>query len=138
MDQPDPLELVQRSFARLAPMGSALAARFYELFFQARPDLEALFPPDLGDQHRKLAGAISLALHHLRDPEALEHALDRQARAHARLKLEDRDFVEFSAALLAAIAEFEGERWTPELRDAWRTALGEIVSAYLRALHRGA
>lgn len=78
---------LRRSFERVLAQGDALPRRVYEGLFEARPDLRAVFPPDLEGQRRKLAQALELSLLGLRDRDRLVPVLRDLGRRHAHLNL---------------------------------------------------
>ena len=63
------VELLESSFALLAPQGEQLVARFYERLFETAPSVRSLFPDDMTDQKKALLGALGTVVSTLRTPE---------------------------------------------------------------------
>lgn len=66
------VEMLEQSFAVLAPQAETLVARFYEELFNRYPEVKPLFAntsPE--DQQQKLLAALKLVVANLRNPDAL-------------------------------------------------------------------
>lgn len=130
---PDEASLVSASFARVATRIDPFVARFYALLFERRPDVQPLFPADLGPQRAKLAGVIHLAVDNLRRPERLVPILEDLGLRHAAYGIHAGDFDAVGEALLGALKEFD-PAWGTPLERAWASAYQQIAGAMRRGL----
>jgi hemoglobin-like flavoprotein len=62
---PEQTQLVQASFARLAPSAEAVTGMFYRKLFALDPGLRKLFKGDLAQQGRKLMSLLGIAIGNL-------------------------------------------------------------------------
>lgn len=126
-----PIEVLETSFEEIAPRGEAFVAAFYERLFAEFPQTRAFFTTtDMKEQKKKLLGALLLVIQNLRKPEALAPALQGLGQRHTAYGVRPEHYPVVGAVLLATFADFLGECWTPERRDAWTQAY-QAVSALM-------
>src|SRR5690606_30860282 len=70
------INLVQRSWAQVAPISDAAATLFYDRLFTLDPTLRALFKDDLREQKKKLMQTLRVAVDGLRNPVELIPVLE--------------------------------------------------------------
>jgi hemoglobin-like flavoprotein len=108
-----------------------LAERFYERAFATDPTLAEMFTTDPAVQRARFAaelGEIVGAIHSIDSFGPAARALGARHRsygvraAHYRL---------MGGALLAALAEVAGDRWTPEQAEAWASAYNLIAETMM-------
>jgi nitric oxide dioxygenase len=116
---PETIRTVRASFAAAVPAAADLTQRFYARLFTIDPTLRGLFPSDLTEQRRKLAGALAFMVASLDRPDELVPALQRLGRSHAGYGVADRHYDTVAAALLGALGDLLGEAFTAETRAAW-------------------
>jgi hemoglobin-like flavoprotein len=122
------IQLVQESFAAIAPRGEALAARFYERLFGDYPELRPMFKSAPQEQQKKLLAALTLVVQNLRKPEKLAPALEQLGKRHVDYGVEDEQYGAVGASLLLTLAEFAGDQWNEEVDFAWTVAY-DLLSA---------
>jgi nitric oxide dioxygenase len=123
-----PIELLESSFAAIAPCGEAFVTAFYERLFTRFPQTRAFFAStDMKEQRKHLLGALALVIQHLRKPEVLTSALQGLGRRHVTYGIGAEHYPLVGTVLLETFADFLGERWTPAYQDAWEQAY-EAVS----------
>ena len=126
------VELLEQSFQLVAPQGDALVARFYERLFQKYPDVRPLFQHvKMKQQKKKLLGSITLIIQNLRKPELLQHALMEMGGRHVGYGVQPGHYAAVKENLLAVLAEFAGEAWTPQVNQAWSEALSLVNTIML-------
>lgn len=131
--------VVQDSFTRIAPKADALAAEFYRRLFAAAPAVRALFPDDMTGQREKLVSTLAFVVRGLSDFSAIEKTVRELGVRHRGYKAEPQHYEVVGAALLATLQSNLGERWTPELREAWTAAFKALADTMIDAAHgRGA
>ncbi len=130
--QPQQIQSVQASFARLQPAAEPVAALFYDNLFKADPALRRLFRGDLHAQGRRLMTMIGVAVSGLDRAETLVPALRALGARHRDYGVTDAHYATVGDALLETLGQGLGDAFTPALRDAW-TAVYTLVSTTMRA-----
>jgi hemoglobin-like flavoprotein len=131
---PRQIDLVQASFAKVAPIADQAAALFYDRLFATDPGTRALFAhADLAAQGRKLMAAIGFVVGALRRPEAMLGTVRDLARRHVGYGVQDHHYATVGAALLWTLEQGLGDAFTPETREAWAAAYGLLTSVMLEA-----
>jgi hemoglobin-like flavoprotein len=131
MMTPHQIELVQTSFAAIAPRAEEVAAAFYERLFALDPSLRAMFPVGMVRQRRKLMAALAMAVQALDRPQVLVPALEALGRRHATYGVRDEHYATVGAALLATLEAGLGERFDAASRTAW-AACYDLVATTMR------
>jgi len=125
-------QLVQASFARLAPSADAVAAMFYRELFVLDPDLRKLFRGDIAQQGRKLMSMLGTAIANLDRLEDIVPAVRDLGRRHAGYGVEAADYQTVALALIRTLEQGLGTDFTPALREAWancyRVLAGEMLA----------
>jgi nitric oxide dioxygenase len=116
---PEHKNLVQESFALVAPIADQAGLLFYERLFELDPSLRRLFRADLGEQRRKLMQMLAVAVCGLDNLEGLVPALQALGRRHQGYGITDYHFETVGIALLWTLETGLGPRFTSEVRDAW-------------------
>jgi nitric oxide dioxygenase len=126
------IELLETSFQEIAPQGEAFVATFYDKLFAEFPQTRGFFASiDMKEQQKKLLGALALVVQNLRKPDVLAGALKGLGQRHAGFGVRPEHYPIVGAVLLETFAAFLGQRWTPELRDAWAEAYQAICAIML-------
>ena len=132
------IDLLEKTFAALAPQGEALVQRFYEELFARFPEVRPMFAnTSVQEQERKLLGALVLVINSLRDPEALVTALTQLGAKHHAYGARPEHYTAVAETLLDVMAEFAGELWTDEVHKAWSEALNTVATTMLAAEQTG-
>ena len=80
---PDQVQLVQQSFAKVAPIAGQAAALFYGRLFEIAPEVKPLFRGDMAEQGRKLMATLAVVVNGLGNLESILPAASAQiGRAH--------------------------------------------------------
>jgi hemoglobin-like flavoprotein len=120
---PEQVDLVQRSWRSVLPVGGTAAELFYGKLFSLDPSIQALFrkmsKDDLREQGRNLTAMISVAVGSLSKPERITLAVQQLGRRHAGYGVEQRHYELVGAALLWMLDQVLGEAFTPQVRQAW-------------------
>lgn len=126
------VKVLEESFALVAPRGDALVARFYERLFQKYPQVKPLFKGTTPKkQQKKLLAALVLVVENLRRPDTLVKALHAMGERHLAYGAEAGHYDAVNETLLAVLAEFAGDAWTPKVKKAWTGALNTIKAVML-------
>src|SRR5712692_11298144 len=121
------IELVQRTWRSILPVGDTAAELFYGKLFSLDPTLKALFKNDMKDQGRNLTAMMSVAVGALSRPERITLAVRELGRRHAAYGVQPRHYEIVATALLWALEKCLGEAFTPEVRTAWTEVYGLLA-----------
>lgn len=133
VDQPNPIEELQRTWALAAADADAAMALFYQTLFEIAPEVRGMFSGiPMADQGRKLAAAISLVVNSPRLPESIVGKLEELGARHVTYGVEDAHYDAVGAALIKTLETALGEELTDTARTAWVDAYG-AVSGHMKA-----
>ncbi|WP_269471118.1 methyl-accepting chemotaxis protein [Sulfuriflexus mobilis] len=128
------VETLESSFAALAPQADDLVKRFYEELFERYPAVKPLFKNTTpAKQRKKLVAALALLVNNLRKPDELVPVLQQMGARHEGYGAEPDHYTAVADTLLDVMAEFAGELWTTEVKNAWHTALTTVATTMLNA-----
>jgi hemoglobin-like flavoprotein len=127
---PDQVKAIQDSFDLVAPISEQAAALFYGRLFEIAPAVKPLFRGDMAEQGRKLMATLGVVVNGLSDLESILPAASALAKRHVAYGVKPEHYEPVGAALLWTLERGLGERWTPQLAAAWRTAYG-VLSQFM-------
>lgn len=119
---PRQIEVVQQSFAKVAPIADVAASLFYARLFELDPSLRKLFNGDMKKQGAMLMSMLASAVRGLSNPNALLPVLTMLGRRHAGYGVVDAHYTTVAQALLWTLEQGMGDDFTPETRDSWVAA----------------
>jgi hemoglobin-like flavoprotein len=126
------IDLVRRSFERIAPQAGEFSGDFYNALFGLQPALRLLFPDDLAAQEKKLIDMLAAAVTLLGDPEKLTPVLEEAGRRHALYGVRERHYEPVGAAFLQALQAALGAAFDAETAAAWARVYGLMSTAMIR------
>ena len=135
-DSPLRVDLLESSFALLAPRAEELAERFYVRLFDIAPAVRSLFPDEMAGQKRALIGALGMIVGSLRAPERLGPYLEGLGARHIGYGAVAAHYEVVGAVLLETMADLAGDAWTNELNEAWFNAYGAVSGLMQAAAER--
>jgi hemoglobin-like flavoprotein len=135
---PTDIQLVQTSFAKVAPEAPAVAALFYTRLFEQNPSLRGLFKGDLRAQGAKLMTMLSAVVNGLNDLGALVPVAQGLARRHVDYGVQPAHYGEVGSALLWTLEQGLGDGFTPDVRAAWSQAYGTLSGVMIDAAYPAA
>lgn len=127
------IQLIEESFAAIAPRGAALVASFYEQLFNDYPQSKPMFKTDIHQRQKKLLGALVLVVENLREPEKLQLALEQLGITHNDFDVVPEQYQAVGGTLLKTLAEFAGDVWGSELEEAWAAAYCAISQTMIKS-----
>lgn len=126
------VELLEKSFALVAPQGEALVDRFYQRLFEKYPAVRPMFDnTTMAEQKKKLLASLVLVIQNLKNPDKLSGALHQLGQKHVGYGTEPTHYDAVAETLLEVFKEFAGDAWTAETKRAWSDALGAVKSLML-------
>lgn len=130
-------ELVRSTFERLRPIPKSAGLMFYEHLFELDPALRPLFGRDLENQASMFVAALNLAVLELVEPGFVPQSVRALGTRHAHYGVEVPFYATFGQALLWTLGRLLGERFTPEVRDAWSDAYETLAAAMKESAAEG-
>jgi nitric oxide dioxygenase len=97
-----------------------------------------MFRGELREQGRKLIAMMSVAVNGLARLETLLPVIEALGRRHAGYGVRDEHYATVAAALLWALEQGLGGRFTPDVKDAWTAAYGVLAFTMQRAARQEA
>ena len=82
---PEQVNLVQQSFAKVAPISEQAAVMFYDRLFEVAPSVKAMFPADMTEQRKKLMATLAVVVNGL--VQSRIHPAGRQRACKASRQL---------------------------------------------------
>ncbi|MCA9240725.1 MAG: hypothetical protein KDA37_11020 [Planctomycetales bacterium] len=126
------VELLQSSFALVAPRADELADYFYDRLFSDFPAVVPLFDAvEMPEQKKKLLASLKLVVENLRRPDVLESALKDMGLRHVDYGAREEHYPAVGQTLLKSLAHVAGDAWNPELTDAWAEAYSVVADLML-------
>jgi hemoglobin-like flavoprotein len=130
---PRQIDLVQQTFALIAPHSDEVAHLFYNYLFQHNPSLRLVFRHNMAEQGRRLIQMLSVAVHALDHLEDIVPAV--QALGEQHVGVQPEDYATVGQALIWTLEQGLGAAFTPEVKEAWTSsyrALVQAATSYLR------
>lgn len=125
------VELLETSFAAVAPQGQQLVETFYRNLFADYPSVKPLFAQtNIREQQKKLLGSLKLVVENLRRPEVLTPTLEKMGAEHVAYGAQEAHYPAVGATLLKSLRQTAGPAWNDELEQAWAEAY-QAVSAIM-------
>ncbi|MFG6106106.1 globin [Leptolyngbyaceae cyanobacterium CCMR0082] len=126
------VELLEQSFALVAPKADDLVSTFYEHLFTDYPDARPLFEhTDMAKQKQMLKGGLVMVVENLRKPDVLSKALKGLGARHVKYGALPAHYPLVGNSLLKTLEQYAGDAWTSDVKDAWVGAYGAITELML-------
>ncbi|OCK54266.1 hemin receptor [Bradyrhizobium sp. LMTR 3] len=127
---PTQINLVQESFAKVAPISEQAAIIFYDRLFEVAPTVKAMFPVDMKEQRKKLVTTLAVVVNGLGNLESVLPAASALAKRHVSYGAKAEHYPVVGGALLWTLEKGLGAAWTPDVAAAW-TAAYTTLSGYM-------
>ena len=119
---PTQIQLVQSSFAQVAPIAEVAAALFYRRLFELDQSLRPMFRGDMVEQGKKLMTMIGSVVGNLRHLDRIVPGVRALGARHADYGVRDEHYDTVGAALLWTLEKGLGDAFTDDVRDGWVAA----------------
>ena len=128
---PRQIEVVQASFAKVAPIAETAAGMFYARLFELDPHLKPLFKGDMKRQGMMLMSMIATAVRGLSNTEALLPMVKNLGRRHVGYGVKDSHYATVGEALIETLEKGLGKDFDGEAREAWLGAYALLSSVMM-------
>ncbi len=116
-----------RDSAALMPVGDhRTVEEFYRRLFELAPEVRPLFKPEIGPQAKKLSEMLAWVIAHLEQPDELATELRKLGAGHGSYGVEINHYAPVGSALIWMFQQTLGDRFTPEMEEAWLEAYAFI------------
>ncbi|MEV7237234.1 globin domain-containing protein [Streptomyces sp. NPDC051020] len=126
-------QALRDSFALVGKSGDEVPRYFYSYLFLIAPEVRPMFPVAMGAQRDRLVAALGRIVAEADDPDRLVPYLQQLGRDHRRFQVVVQHYEAVGQALLATLAYFLGEAWTPELQRGWTEAYTLVARTMVQA-----
>jgi NAD(P)H-flavin reductase/hemoglobin-like flavoprotein len=123
-DTAEMVAIVRASFAAIAPRADELTQLFYGLLFGIAPETRDLFPASMEVQRTRLLRALIHFVQMVDRPDEVAVFLRQLGRDHRKFGVVGAHYDKVGEALVGALKEISGPRWSAETEDAWLRAYG--------------
>ncbi|CEG29418.1 NO-inducible flavohemoprotein [Bacillus sp. B-jedd] len=128
------IDIVKSTVPVLEQHGEKITTRFYQLMFEAHPELLNIFNhanQKQGRQQKALAGAVYAAAMYIDNLEAILPVVTQIAHKHRSLGIKAEHYPIVGKYLILAIKDVLGDAATDEIIEAWTEAYGVIADAFI-------
>jgi len=132
-------QLIERSLEAVAEQVGDPAALVYRRLFEMAPELQALFVRDKDGSVRgeMLQRAFETILDLVGEGHFARGMIATEWVNHQNIGVPAEQFELFFVAMVETFREVLGERWTPEIDDAWRSVNASVSGIIGRLAHAG-
>lgn len=124
--------LIRESWTQLVPMRAQAAQLFYDRLFAIDASAKALFDgKPMHVQHEKFLQTIDTLVQTIDYPSRIIEDLQALAKRHMGYGVLLDHYEPVGDALLWALGQGLGERWTPEVQRAW-TELYDFIAGVMK------
>jgi hemoglobin-like flavoprotein len=128
-----------RDSAALMPVGDhGPVVEFYGRLFELAPEVRPLFKREIGLQATKLSEMLAWVIAHLDQPDELATELRKLGARHGGYGVEINHYAPVGSALIWMFQQTLGDRFTPEMEEAWLDAYAFISSEMERGFREKA
>lgn len=118
---------VKTSWEQLRPISEQTAFQLYTRLFELHPELQHLFKADTQERGHKLLAMLDTAVASLEEFDTLATDIRELGARHLAYGVRAEHYALFEDALHWALSHGLGERYTPDVADAWRALFGRLA-----------
>jgi hemoglobin-like flavoprotein len=126
------IDILESTFDYIKPQARNFASSFYANLFAEYPQTRPLFAnSNMEQQQQKLMMSLAYVIENLRHPQLWQNELKELGEKHVEYGVIQTHYPMVGAALLKTLESYLGQRWTPEVKQAWADAYGAIIGLML-------
>lgn len=125
---PEQIELVQITWAKVAPNADQVAALFYDRLFEIAPEVKPLFTGDMLEQGKKLMAMLNMAVTSLDHLEQMLPAVHEMGVRHTSYGVQPEHYDAVAEALLWTLEKGLRETFGPDAREAWAAVYSALAA----------
>jgi hemoglobin-like flavoprotein len=110
---------LQESVALLPIEDLAPVEEFYRRLFELAPEVRPLFKRDMDLQAKKFSNTLAWVIAHLENPRELCQELSTLGARHSGFGVKVDQYAPVGSALIWMFQQTLGDRFTPEMEEAW-------------------
>jgi NAD(P)H-flavin reductase/hemoglobin-like flavoprotein len=118
--------------------GDAVPLYFYSDLFLRHPEVRDLFPVSMAVTRDRLVHALARIVSQVDDLDSLRGYLADLGRDHRKFGAVAEHFPAVGTSLLATLAHFSSDAWTPELAADWEAAYAQVAGVMIEAAEEDA
>jgi hemoglobin-like flavoprotein len=122
------IDLVQSSFAKVAPIADAAAELFYGRLFEIAPEVKPFFRHDMRKQGQKLMTTLALVVGNLKNLGTILPGVKALAIKHVDYGVVPVHYDRVGEALIWTLQKGLGEAFTPDTEAAWLSAYKALTN----------
>ncbi len=130
---PEQIDLVQSSWAKVAPIADQAADIFYGHLFENNPAVRSMFSEDMSKQKKALMGMLAVAVNGLDKLDTILPAVQELGRRHVAYGAMPEHYGAVAGSLLHTLGAGLGNDFTPEVKEAWTAAYNTLASVMIDA-----
>lgn len=127
------VQRLRDNFANVAVHGEEVALFFYSDLFLRDPSMRDLFAVSMTQQRGRLLHALGRIVSQVDDLDNLVPFIRQLGRDHRKFGVTPEQYPTVGASLLATLAYFTGEEWTPELASDWTAAYTVVARVMIES-----
>lgn len=127
------VQRLRDNFAKVTAHGEEVALFFYSDLFLRDPSLRELFSVSMSQQRSRLLNALGRIVSQVDNLDNLVPFLRQLGRDHRKFGVTAEQYPTVGASLLATLAYFTGDEWTPELASDWTAAYTVVARVMVEA-----
>lgn len=126
------IEVLEQSFTEIKPRANEFVASFYDNLLTANPEAKPLFEhTNMASQKKMLLSSLVMVVENLRNPDVLDKSLRGLGARHVKYGALPEHYPLVGGALLTTFQQYLGDKWTPQVKEAWVDAYGAISGIML-------
>ena len=132
------IDMIQASFAQVAPIAETAADIFYTRLFEIAPEVKPMFKGDLSEQGKKLMTTLGVVVNGLKDLDKIVPVAQQLAVKHVDYGVKAEHYQPVGEALIFTLEKGLGDAFTPELKEAWVGAYTTLSGVMIDAAYPSA
>lgn len=129
---------LQESVAILPPGDLAPVDEFYKRLFELAPEVRPMFTREMDLQAKKFSDMLSWVIAYLEHPHELCHELRALGARHGGYGVKVDQYAPVGSALIWMFQRTLGDRFTPEMEEAWMEFYAFVSCEMERGAREGA